>query len=75
MKLEVMRMKQTRVIHVRLGEKCMCCNQVGNEGLHVFKSFICHLCEKEIVGVECEQEHYQHYISNLRDILPSEKHR
>ncbi|MDV2686727.1 sigma factor G inhibitor Gin [Alkalihalophilus lindianensis] len=53
----------------------MCCDQVGNEGLHVFKSFICHSCEKKIVGVECEQEHYQHYISNLRDILPSEKHR
>ncbi|WP_349773503.1 sigma factor G inhibitor Gin [Alkalihalophilus marmarensis] len=71
MRLEVMRMKQTRVIHVRLGEKCICCQGARTEGIRIFDSFICLKCEEGIVDVESNEEPYGHFITALRGISPS----
>ncbi|WP_232718759.1 sigma factor G inhibitor Gin [Bacillus sp. FJAT-45037] len=73
MRLEVIQVKKTRVIHVRLGENCVCCQRIRHEGIRLFSTFICQGCEREIITTDCQDIEYETKIDRLRYILPTKK--
>ncbi len=64
-------MKKTKVIHVRLKERCAVCEKLKTEGIKVFHSFLCEQCEQEMLETDTEDAKYQYYLEKMKNLLPS----
>lgn len=49
-------------------EKCIICEQQKQQGIHLYTSFICEDCEKDIVITETDDPKYHYYIQQLKAI-------
>jgi hypothetical protein len=50
------------------GETCIVCDTERTKGIHVYTSFICVDCEKEIINTGTSDPNYQYYLEKLRRI-------
>lgn len=49
-------------------EKCIICQETGKTGIHLYTSFICTECEREIVETETDDPKYKYYVDQMRVI-------
>ncbi|MET3700036.1 inhibitor of sigma-G Gin protein [Bacillus oleivorans] len=47
-------------------ELCMICEEEKNEGIHLYTSFLCNDCEKQMLTLEPGEPLYQYFIEKLR---------
>ncbi|WP_367305860.1 sigma factor G inhibitor Gin [Alicyclobacillus acidocaldarius] len=45
---------------------CIICGRTGAEGMRVCGQLICHVCEREIVQTEVEDEAYRRYVEQMK---------
>lgn len=48
---------------------CIICEEEKEKGFHLYTSFICIDCEKEIVQTETNQNMYKYYIKQLSKVI------
>ncbi|WP_017754896.1 sigma factor G inhibitor Gin [Calidifontibacillus oryziterrae] len=51
-----------------LGETCVICEKSKIKGIHLYTSFICCECEKEIINTEADDDKYKHFLYQLRKV-------
>jgi hypothetical protein len=51
-----------------IGETCIVCEQSKEKGIHLYTSFICIECEKEIIDTQTNHPKYKFYLEQLRKI-------
>ncbi|WP_395939814.1 sigma factor G inhibitor Gin [Bacillus sp. 03113] len=54
------------------GEKCVICEQTKLQGIHLFTTFICIDCEKDILNTETSSPKYKYFLKQLKKISTSE---
>lgn len=47
------------------GENCVVCEKNKLEGIHLFQSFICMECEREIVNTKTNDPKYQFFVYQM----------
>ncbi|WP_019244535.1 MULTISPECIES: sigma factor G inhibitor Gin [Bacillus] len=47
---------------------CIICEQLKFEGIHLYTSFVCRDCEKEIIQTDTSDSKYKYYLQQLRKI-------
>lgn len=52
----------------QMGESCIICDNIKVEGIHLYESFICQECEKNIINTNTSDPKYQYYLKKLRNI-------
>lgn len=57
-----------------IGETCVICENVKERGIHLYTSFICIECEKELIKTETNNPKYKHYLKQLRKVTKPEIH-
>jgi hypothetical protein len=50
------------------GEYCVICEQKKMKGIHLYTSFICTECEKNIIKTETDDPKYKYYINQLKKV-------
>ncbi|UII55987.1 sigma factor G inhibitor Gin [Cytobacillus spongiae] len=51
-----------------LGETCVVCEQTKYKGIHLYTSFICLDCEKELITTDTSNPKYKYFLNQLRKI-------
>jgi hypothetical protein len=61
---------ERHVVNIKndLGEKCIVCNEVKSLGIHLYTSFICTECEKEMIHTETSSPYYKYYVQKLKKV-------
>lgn len=54
-----------------LGETCIICDKKKDTGIHLYTSFICIECEKEMTSTQTSDPKYQYYLEKLRIVKNS----
>lgn len=49
-------------------EKCIICEQEKKMGIHLYTSFICNDCEREMVKTDTDDPKYKFYIEQMKVI-------
>lgn len=49
-----------------IGETCIVCEQLKEKGIHLYTSFICEDCEKDMVVTDTNDPKYKYYIERLK---------
>lgn len=49
-------------------ETCVICEQSKRKGIHLYTSFICIECEKNIISTDTSDPQYKYYLKKLRKI-------
>ena len=49
----------------QMGESCIICDNIKVEGIHLYGSFICQECEKNIINTNTSDSKYQYYLKIL----------
>ncbi|MDQ0216222.1 hypothetical protein J2S13_002662 [Oikeobacillus pervagus] len=52
----------------RVGEVCIICELEKLRGIHLYTSFICLDCEKDMIHTETGEPNYQYYIRKLKKV-------
>lgn len=52
---------------------CIICNRKTDEGYYLYTSYICCVCEKDMLETEPHEEKYQYYINKLKATKPKTK--
>lgn len=52
----------------KTGETCIVCEQNKEKGIHLYTSFICEDCEKDMVLTDTNDPKYKYYIERLKMI-------
>ncbi|MFE8704234.1 sigma factor G inhibitor Gin [Cytobacillus sp. FJAT-54145] len=52
----------------QLGETCVICEQSKSKGIHLYTSFICMDCEKDIVTTNTNDPKYKYFLKQLKKI-------
>ncbi|MCM3006885.1 sigma factor G inhibitor Gin [Priestia koreensis] len=47
---------------------CIVCEELREEGIHIFSNFICVECEQKMVSTETDDIQYQYFIHQLKNI-------
>ncbi|WP_181351110.1 sigma factor G inhibitor Gin [Thalassobacillus sp. CUG 92003] len=55
-------------------DHCGVCHQEKEAGVYLYKLYICPECEKDIIQTAPEDERYQYYVKQLKDISSSVIH-
>ncbi|GIN42293.1 MULTISPECIES: sigma factor G inhibitor Gin [Heyndrickxia] len=55
-----------------VGETCIICEQPRHNGIHLYTSFICLECEKDIVQTDTNDPKYKYYINQLKLVVKPE---
>lgn len=55
-----------------LEEECVICDQAKKRGIHLYTSFICTECEKELITTETDHPNYLYYLKKLRKVTSPE---
>jgi hypothetical protein len=50
------------------GETCIICDLKKSTGIHLYTSFICIDCEKEMTNTQTSDPKYQYYLEKLRRV-------
>lgn len=50
------------------GETCIICDMEKTTGIHLYTSFICVDCEKEMTSTQTSDPKYQYYLEKLRRV-------
>lgn len=62
----------TMAVKKNVGETCIICDQPKNRGIHLYTSFICSDCEKDIIQTDTNNPKYKYYIKQLKLITKPE---
>ncbi|KUP04243.1 carnitine--CoA ligase [Bacillus coahuilensis m2-6] len=54
------------------GECCIICEEIKEEGIHLYTSFICMECERDMVSTETNEISYSYYVTKLRKVTSSQ---
>jgi hypothetical protein len=65
--MEVEKMNSNSLQNTK-GETCIVCDTEKLTGIHLYTSFICVECEKEITGIQTSDPKYQYYLEKLRRV-------
>ncbi|PGT90979.1 sigma factor G inhibitor Gin [Bacillus sp. AFS040349] len=60
-------MNSTSLQHLN-GETCIICDKEKATGIHLYTSFICVECEKNITNTQTSDPKYQYYLEKLRRV-------
>lgn len=58
--------------HNRIGESCVICEQIKPKGIHLYTSFICTDCEKDMIQTETNDPKYKYFLQKLKKITTPE---
>lgn len=50
------------------GEQCIICHKQKEKGIHLYTSFICMECEKEMIDTNTNEPKYQYFIEKLKQV-------
>ncbi|MEI5909598.1 sigma factor G inhibitor Gin [Bacillus spongiae] len=53
---------------LKYGETCIICSHQKEIGIHLYTSFICSDCEKEMINTETKDPSYHYYVQRLKVI-------
>lgn len=56
----------------QMGEKCVICEEQKRKGIHLYTSFICMDCEKDIITTDTNDPKYKYYLKKLKKITTPE---
>ncbi|MFB6469303.1 sigma factor G inhibitor Gin [Cytobacillus sp. Hz8] len=51
-----------------LGENCVICEQYKFIGIHLYTSFICRDCEKDLIHTDTNDPKYKFYLKQLKKV-------
>ncbi|MGM7684059.1 sigma factor G inhibitor Gin [Cytobacillus sp. Hm23] len=54
-----------------IGETCLICEQRKYQGIHLYKTFICIECEKNMITTDTSDPKYQFYLQQLKKATSS----
>ncbi|MFB5190511.1 sigma factor G inhibitor Gin [Alicyclobacillus fastidiosus] len=54
--------------HPKEISSCIICHQGKDQGIRICGQFICSDCERDIVNSDVRDEHYQHYVNEMKRI-------
>ncbi|WP_108672151.1 MULTISPECIES: sigma factor G inhibitor Gin [Peribacillus] len=54
------------------GEICIVCEKEKQMGIHLYTSFVCEECEKEMVTTETSDPRYKYFLDQLKKITKPE---
>lgn len=54
------------------GEECVICEQAKTRGIHLYTSFICADCEKDLITTDTSNPKYKYYLKKLKKITMPE---
>lgn len=52
----------------QIGEVCVVCEQSKPKGIHLYTSFICVDCERELISTQTADPKYTYFITKLKKI-------
>jgi hypothetical protein len=52
----------------RYEETCVICEQMKPKGIHLYTSFICIECEKDLIQTDMSNPKYKYFLKQLRKI-------
>lgn len=58
--------------HSQYGETCVICEQIKPKGIHLYTSFICTECEKDLIQTDSSNPKYKYFLKKLRKITTPE---
>lgn len=58
----------TNNIEKQKGEICIVCDREKSVGIHLYTSFICVDCEREMISTQTSDPKYQYYLEKLRRV-------
>jgi hypothetical protein len=58
--------------HQHLGETCVICENLKPVGIHLYTSFICTDCEKDLIHTTTSDPKYKHFLKQLKKITNPE---
>ncbi|WP_243388481.1 sigma factor G inhibitor Gin [Bacillus kexueae] len=53
-------------------EACIVCQQHKKIGIHLYTSFICHDCEREMIQTDTNEEKYRYFVHQLKQVKTSQ---
>lgn len=51
-----------------VGESCVVCEEVKMVGIHLYTTFICEECEKNIIHTDTNNPKYKYYLKQLKKV-------
>ncbi len=69
MEVEMLGTTETKKI---AGEACVVCECMKMSGIHLYTSFICEECEREMIGTDTRDIKYKYYLKQLKKITNPE---
>lgn len=60
------------LIKEQRGEQCVICDENKLKGIHLYTSFICSDCEKDMIVTDTHDPKYKYYLQKLRKITTPE---
>lgn len=69
--MEVERLETTETKKTA-GETCVVCEHIKASGIHLYSSFICEECEREMIGTDTKDVKYKYYLKQLKKITNTE---
>lgn len=58
--------------HNQVEETCVICEQLKPIGIHLYTSFICTECEKDLIQTDTGNPKYKYFLKQLRKITTPE---
>jgi hypothetical protein len=58
--------------HNQFGETCVICEQLKPKGIHLYTSFICTECERELIHARTSDPRYKFFLEQLKKITTPE---
>ncbi len=49
-------------------EACVVCEKTKTQGIHLYTSFICSECERDMVSTETNDPRYRYFLKQLRKV-------
>jgi hypothetical protein len=58
--------------HNQFGETCVICEQLKPKGIHLYTSFICVDCERDLIQASTNDPRYKFFLEQLKKITTPE---
>lgn len=55
-------------MEARTFDRCGICEEEKEKGIHIYRLFICHECERNMIHTEPKEEKYRYYLRKLKNI-------
>lgn len=67
---------EVRKVNTNVGEKrgeiCVICEEFKDQGIHLYTSFICRDCEKDVISTDTNDPKYKYFLNKLRKVTMPE---